>query len=73
MQLSLGLRCIYRPRVPCGRQGELFGFITRIIREDEGVVDLITFPANSKPVHFNSVARRSDAISLLRAIMSSII
>ena len=64
MNIKLGLRVLYRPRVPYGRQSELFCFITRVVREDDGVVDLIGFPANSEPQHYNSVARRSDTISV---------
>lgn len=64
MNLKLGLPCVYRPRVAYGRQSELFCFITRIVREDEGVVDLIAFPTNSEPVHYNNVGRRSDKIHI---------
>lgn len=62
--VRLGQHCIYRPRVPYGRQSELFCFITRIVREDEGVVDLIAFPANSEIMHINNVAQRSEAIGI---------
>src|SRR5579859_1640365 len=62
MTLKLGLPCVYRPRVAYGRQSELFCFITRIVKPDEGVVDLIAFPTNSEPVHYNNVGRRSDNI-----------
>jgi len=62
--LKLGLPCVYRPRVAYGRQSELFCFITRIVKEDEGVVDLIAFPTNSEPVHYNNVGRRSDKIHI---------
>lgn len=62
--IKLGLPCVYRPRVPYGRQSELFCFVTRIIKEDAGLVDLIAFPANSEPCHYNNVARRSDTIQI---------
>lgn len=62
--LKLGLPVIYRPRVPYGRQGELFGFVTRVVRAEEGIVDIITFPSNSEPVHYNNIPPRSDAIQI---------
>ena len=62
--LKLGLPVIYRPRVPYGRQSELFAFVTRIIDADEGRVDLITFPANSEPVHYNNIPQKSEAIQI---------
>lgn len=62
--VRIGQRCIYRPRVPYGRQSELFCFITRIVREDDGVVDLIAFPANSEIMHINNVAQRSETIGI---------
>jgi hypothetical protein len=64
MNLKLGLPCVYRPRVPYGRQSELFCFVTRIIDEGEGRVDLITFPANSEPVHYNNIPPRSETIQI---------
>lgn len=64
MELKLGLRCIYRPRVAYGRQSELFCFVIRIIKPEEGVVDLIAFPSNSEPVHYNNVARRSETVTI---------
>jgi hypothetical protein len=60
----LGQRCVYRPRVPYGRQSELFCFVTRIIDAANGTVDLIAFPANSEAMHVNNVARQSDAIAI---------
>jgi hypothetical protein len=62
--IKLGLPIIYRPRVPYGRQSELFGFITRIIDAEKETVDLITFPANSESVHMSNIARASDTIQI---------
>jgi hypothetical protein len=62
--VKLGLPCVYRPRVPYGRQGELFAFVTRVVDADKGVVDLIAFPANSEAVHYNNIARRGDKIQV---------
>ena len=62
--IKLGLPVVYRPRVPYGRQHELFGFVTRVIDPVGGVVDVITFPTNSEPVHINSVAMRSENVNI---------
>ena len=61
---KLGLPIVYRPRVPYGRQHELFGFVTRIADAGTGVVDVITFPTNSEPVHHNNVAARSEKVQV---------
>lgn len=62
MKPRLGLRCVYYPRVPYGRQNKLFCFVSRVVDEDKGIADLIAFPTNSEPVHYNNVAAKSDTI-----------
>jgi hypothetical protein len=61
---KLGDRAIYRPRVPYGRQSDLFCFITRIADAEQGTVDLIAFPAASEVTHINNVARRCETINI---------
>ena len=61
---KLGDRALYRPRVPYGRQSELFCFVTRVVDAEKGIVDLIAFPAGSEVTHINNVARRSETISI---------
>ena len=64
MSAKVGDRAIYRPRVPYGRQSELFCFIVRIVDADRDVVDLIAFPAGGEFQHVNGVARKSDAVHI---------
>lgn len=64
MPTSIGDRAIYRPRVPYGRQSELFGFIVRVVDAECDVVDLITFPAGGEFQHVNGVARKSDTVHI---------
>jgi uncharacterized small protein (DUF1192 family) len=42
----------------------LTGLITRVVDAAKGVVDIITFPANSEPQHMNNVAKHSDLIAM---------
>lgn len=60
MTVKIGDRAIYRPRVPYGRQSELFCFVTRIIDAEKGIVDLVAFPAGGEFQHINNVAPMSE-------------
>lgn len=62
--VKIGDRVIHRPRVPYGRQHELFCFVTRVVDGEKGVVDLVAFPAASEIMHVSNVARKSDATSI---------
>lgn len=62
--VKLGTACIYRPRVPYGRQSELFAFVTRVIDTEKGTVDLIAFPSHSELVHYNNVAPKGGLIQI---------
>lgn len=64
MPVKLGDRAIYRPRVPYGRQSELFCFIVRIVDAEKDVVDLIAFPAGGEFQHINGVARKSETVHI---------
>lgn len=64
MTAKLGLPVLYRPRVPYGRQSELFAFVTRIVDAERGMVDLIAFPANSEVVHYNNILPKGDKIQI---------
>lgn len=64
MSVKIGDRVIYRPRVPYGRQSELFGFVTRVIDAESGVVDIIAFPAGGEFQSVNNVAQKSDQVQI---------
>lgn len=64
MSVKIGDRAVYRPRVPYGRQSELFCFVTRVIDADKDVVDLVAFPAAGEFLHINNVARISDTVRI---------
>lgn len=64
MTVKIGDRAIYRPRVPYGRQSELFAFVTRVVDADRGVVDLIAFPANSELMHVSNVAPTGGLVQI---------
>lgn len=64
MTVKIGDRAIYRPRVPYGRQSELFAFVTRVVDADRGVVDLIAFPANSELMHVSNVAPMGGLVQI---------
>lgn len=61
---KLGDRAVYRPRVPYGRQHELFCFVTRVINAEGGIVDLVAFPAAGEFLHINNVARMTEAVQI---------
>lgn len=64
MTVKIGDRVIYRPRVPYGRQSELFGFVTRVIDAETGVVDIIAFPAGGEFQSVNNVAQKNDQVQI---------
>lgn len=64
MTVKLGDRAIYRPRVPYGRQSELFCFITRVIDADNDIVDLVAFPSGGEVQRVNNVAPKSETAML---------
>lgn len=62
--LKLSMPIVYRPRVPYGRQNELFGFVTRVVDAEKGLADIVTFPAASETVHHNNIPQRSETIQV---------
>lgn len=64
MAVKLGDRAIYYPRVPYGRQSELFCFVTRIVDADKGIIDIVTFPAAGEFQHINNVMPKGDGIHI---------
>jgi hypothetical protein len=64
MTVKLGDRAIYYPRVPYGRQSELFCFVTRVADAEKGIVDLVTFPAAGEFQHINNVMPKGDGIQI---------
>lgn len=64
MTPKIGDRAIYFPRVPYGRQSELFCFVTRVVDADRGVVDLIAFPANSEMMHVSNVSPKGGLVQI---------
>lgn len=64
MSVKIGDRAVYRPRVPYGRQSELFCFVTRVIDAAKEVVDLVAFPAAGEFLHINNVARMSETVQI---------
>ncbi len=64
MTVKLGDRAIYFPRVPYGRQSELFCFITRIVDAEKGIVDIVTFPAAGEFQHINNVMPKGEGIQI---------
>jgi hypothetical protein len=64
MTVKLGDRAIYYPRVPYGRQSELFCFVTRIVDAEKGIVDLVTFPAAGEFQHINNVMPKGEGIHI---------
>jgi hypothetical protein len=64
MTVKLGDRAIYYPRVPYGRQSELFCFVTRVADADKGIVDLVTFPAAGEFQHINNVMPKGEGIQI---------
>lgn len=61
---KIGDRAVYLPRVPYGRQSELFCFITRVVDADRGIVDLVAFPAGGEFQHINNVSPKGDVIQI---------
>lgn len=64
MTVKIGDRAVYRPRVPYGRQSELFCFVTRVVDAEKGIVDLVAFPAGGEFQHINSVSPRGEVIQI---------
>jgi hypothetical protein len=64
MTVKLGDRAIYYPRVPYGRQSELFCFVTRVADAEKGIVDLVTFPAAGEFQHINNVMPKGEGIQI---------
>jgi hypothetical protein len=64
MQPKIGDRAIYRPRVPTGRQSELFCFVTRVVDAERGLVDLVAFPAGGEFMSLNNVPPKAEATQI---------
>lgn len=64
MTVKIGDRAVYRPRVPYGRQSELFCFVTRVVDAEKGIVDLVAFPAGGEFQHINNVSPKGEVIQI---------
>lgn len=64
MNIKIGDRAVYRPRVPYGRQNELFCFVTRVADAERGIVDLVAFPSGGEFQHINNVAPKGETIQI---------